>query len=128
MNPSSSYPAGFASADFTPDRLLARGPIDARKETLISGENVVRGTVLGKITASGKYNKSLAAAMDGSQTPDVIAAEDKDATGGDKEILVYWIGGFNENALTLGTGHTVASIKEGLRAKGIILINPAVDA
>jgi type 1 fimbria pilin len=79
--------------------------------------------VLGKITASGKYNKSLSAAADGSQTPDAILAEDCDATAADKVTIAYFAGQFNENSLTLGAAHTVASIKEGLRGKGIHLIS-----
>lgn len=117
-------PASFSSSTLTPDRLIA-GPqvgVITRKVTLISGQNLVRGAVLGKITASSKYNLSLSAAADGSQTPDLILAEDCDASGGDKEALAYEAGVFNANALTIGTAHTVASIQEGLRAKGIHLI------
>ena len=72
--------------------------------------------------ANGEYKLSASAANDGSQTPDLILAEDVDATTGDKLGLAYERGDFNANALTLGTGHTVASIREGLRAKGITLL------
>jgi hypothetical protein len=117
-------PASFASTAYTPDKLIAGNAhlLVSRKVTLISGQNLVRGAVLGKITASGKYNLSLSGASDGSQTPDLILAEDCDASGGDKEALCYARGDFNETALTLGTAHTAASIREGLRAKGITLI------
>lgn len=212
--------ASFASSDFTPDRLLA-GPADeliSRQITLISGQNLVRGTVLGKIAlgavtsaaksggntgggtctvdgttpllanaqvgvytarciatatnsgtfevkdpkgqslgqavvgtafsdqikfaladsgtdfalgdgfditvaaGSGKYNKSLSAAVDGSQTPDLVLAEDCDASGGDKVTVAYSAGHFNEASLTLGTAHTVDTIREGLRGKDINLV------
>jgi hypothetical protein len=79
--------------------------------------------VLGKITASGKYNLSLSAASDGSQVPDLICAQDCDATSADADCLAYRTGRFNDNALTLGAAHTVASITEGLRAKGIHLVH-----
>lgn len=75
---------------------------------------------------SNKYTLSVAASIDGSQTPDVILAEDCDASGGDKTAIAYFRGDFNENALTLGAGHTTASIREGLRAKGITLIPATV--
>jgi hypothetical protein len=90
---------------------------------VISGQNLVRGAVLGKITASGKYNLSLSGASDGSQTPDLILAEDVNASAGDKTAIAYSRGDFNAQALTIGTAHTIASIKEGLRVKNIILIN-----
>lgn len=117
-------PASFSSTSLTPDRLIAGAQVGliARKITLVSGQNLVRGAVLGKITASSKYNLSLSAAADGSQTPDLILAEDCDASGGDKEALAYEAGVFNVNALAIGTAHTAASIQEGLRAKGIHLI------
>jgi hypothetical protein len=72
---------------------------------------------------SGKYVLSLAAAADGSQIPDCIAAIAIDATAADKEELGYFRGQFNSSAVVLGTGHTVASVREGLRAKGVDLID-----
>lgn len=110
---------------YTPDSLIAGNAhlLIGRKITVASGAGILaRGTVLGKITASGKYLKSASGASDGSQTPDLILAEDVDATSADAEALAYARGDFNSNALTLGTGHTVASITEGLRAKGVTLI------
>jgi hypothetical protein len=43
---------------------------------------------------------ALSASSDGSQTPTAILAEDCDASGGDKEAMVYKAGTFNESALT----------------------------
>ena len=116
--------ASFSSATYSEDKLIAGNAnlLVAKKVTLISGQNLVRGSVLGKITTGGKYNLSLAAASDGSQTPDLILAQGCDASAGDKEALAYSRGDFNINALTIGTGHTAASIAEGLRAKGIVLV------
>lgn len=109
---------------YTPDSLLAGNAhlLVARKVTVLSGQVLPRGAVLGIITASGKAILSLADASDGSQTPDLILAEDVDATGADATALAYERGDFNARAITLGTGHTVASIREGLRAKGIALL------
>jgi hypothetical protein len=67
------------------------------------------------------YKKSLSAATDGSQTPDLILAQDCDASSADTEAVAYESGKFVGSALTLGTGHTVASIRAGLRAKGIMI-------
>ncbi|MCG8506173.1 MAG: head decoration protein [Sphingomonadales bacterium] len=71
------------------------------------------------VSGTGKYKMSLAAAVDGSQDPDAILVEDTDATGGDKEAMLHVAGHFVEGDLTIGTGHTAASIREGLRVKGI---------
>lgn len=116
--------ADFTSTTNTNDKLVAgpTGHLHSRQITLITGQNLVRGAVLGKITASGKYNLSLSAAGDGSQTPDLILAEDCDATAADKVTVAYDRGDFAESALTLGAAHTADSIREGLRDKGITLV------
>lgn len=109
---------------YAPDALLAGNAhlLVARKVTVLTGQVLSRGAVLGTITSSGKTILSLAAATDGSQTPDLILAEDVDATGADATALAYERGDFNSLAVTLGTGHTAASVREGLRAKGITLL------
>lgn len=210
-------PASFSSSTHTPDRLLVGGlPLLSKKKTLVSGQNCVRGTVLGLIagtisapaagagnTGNGtfaatptaaagikagtyrlvciepaanvgqfvledpdgiivgrvtvaaafagphlaftlqdgatdfvagdfftiavaegtKYAKSASAATDGSETPRAILAQDCDASAADKECLVYERGDFNEAALTFGTGHTAATVREALRQRGIHLVS-----
>lgn len=117
-------PASFTATATTPDALIANNANLLVHETitLISGQNLLRGAVLGKITASGKYNLSLSAAVDGSQTPFAILAEDCNAAAGDKVTVAYFRGDFMANKLILGTAHTLASIKQGLRDKQIEII------
>lgn len=94
-----------------------------RKVTIPAGQNLPRGAVLGKITASSKFVLSAAAANDGSQIPDVILAEACDASTAEKQAIAYPRGDFAEQALTFGAGHTADSVREILRAKGITLIS-----
>lgn len=106
----------------TPDGLIVgTDDLQTRQITLITGQNLVRGAVLGKITASGKYTLSLSASADGSQVPAVILAEDTNATSADKVTPAHFGGVFDENAITIGPGHTKASIREALRDVGIKL-------
>lgn len=121
-------PANFSSFSYKPDNLIAGNHDELVGEpiTILSGQNLVRGTVIGKITASEKYKISLAADTIGSEIPDLILAEDCDASAGDKPALGYSRGDFIASELTIGAGHTIASIKEGLRVKNIILINAQV--
>jgi hypothetical protein len=59
--------------------------------TLKSGTNYALGSVLGKITASGKYRLSPAAVVGGDEGAEAAAAvliEAVDASGGDKTGLV----------------------------------------
>lgn len=73
------------------------------------------------LAGSGKYVKSLAAAVDGSNDPVAIIAEDKDATAEDKTVVVYESGEFNENKITFGAGHTKDSVRDALRLLSIYL-------
>jgi hypothetical protein len=115
--------ASFSSSSEAPDRLIAGDfPLLSRPITLVSGQDLARGAVLGKITTGGKYTLSLSAAGDGSEVPDAVLALDCDASGGDKATVAHFRGEFNEDELTIGTGHTVDSIREGLRGKGIWLV------
>ncbi|MBE0454846.1 MAG: head decoration protein [Roseovarius sp.] len=116
--------ASFGSESFQPDNLVAANAhlLHSRQITIKSGQNLTRGAVLGK-DGDGKYLLSLSAAVDGSEVPDLILAEDADATDGDVVTIAYSRGDFLESALTIGTAHTAASIREGLRAKGIVLVS-----
>lgn len=72
-------------------------------------------------TTGLKYIKSIAAATDGSQIPAFALAQDADASAGDVEAIAYETGQMVGSALTLGAGHTIASIREGLRGKGLVI-------
>jgi len=89
--------------------------------TLLSGETVDRGDLLGKVTASGKYVLSLAASTDGSEVPVAIASDTADASLGDVPVTLYLSGEFSEDHVGFGTGHTAASVRDGLRALNIYL-------
>lgn len=117
-------PASFTSETFSPDRLQVEGPFPAKGITLASGQNLPRGAVLGKITASGKYVLSLSAASDGSQTPDMILSEATDASAGDAATVAYMGGSFADGALTYGTGHSYATAFAPLRDVGILIVKP----
>ena len=116
--------AGFSSTAYDPGDIVAGNShlLTTRSITLASGGNTVRGAVLGKVTADGKYKLSAAGAGDGSETPDLILAEDCDASAGDTPAVAYERGDFIEQALTYGTGHDADSVRETLRDKGIVLI------
>ena len=119
-----SQQAKFSSDAYVPDGLIANEPalLLSEKITLLSGQNLKRGALLGKITAGGKYVLSLAAAGDGSQVPARVLVDDVDASAGDKEALGYRRGDFLDKGITFGTGHTAASVKDALADIGIFII------
>lgn len=112
--------AQFSSETSSPAKTLLRsGTPVTRKVTLVAGALYAAGTVLGTVTADSKAKLSVAAAGDGSQTPDVVLPYAVDARDGEKQAIVYERADLIGDQLVLGAGHTLASIREGLRAKGI---------
>jgi len=87
---------------------------------------VYRLTILGRITATGKYKQYASGAVDGSQTPVAVSlSEVVHAANGDKAIGVMLQGAVNEGDLIIhgndaGDGITDA-IKDSLRTYGIIV-------
>lgn len=88
------------------------------KIVLITGQNLARGAVLGKITASGKYTLSASGASDGSEAPVCVLAFAVDATAADKDCRAYFTGEFDGVKLVYGTGHTAATVNAAFRAAG----------
>lgn len=116
------FAPGRVTAAFAIDRLIAGDyPVVTRTETLLSGQSLTRGALLGKITADGKLTLSLSASSDGSQTPYAILADDVDATAGDKICGIYLSGEFDESQVVFGAGHTADSARAALRDANIYL-------
>jgi len=90
--------------------------------TIAAGANLERGAVLGKVTATGKYKLSAAAASDGSQTPVVVLLEDAAAESEDTEALVMITGSVVETGLIYGTGHSHATVWEPLSKQSIYIV------
>ncbi len=76
-------------------------------------------------TDGNQVRLAVAAATDGSHLAELILAEDADATDGAVEVLVYERADVMEAALSFGAGHTVATTRESLRARGITIIPTA---
>ena len=107
------------SSLFNPTSLFAGGDdFEHRLVTVLSGQNLKRGTVVGRITASDKYKLATAGASDGSQlaaTFGVVAA-DVDASGGDTVAPVYFQGEFAFEMMTVDSSFTFATLDAALRA------------
>ena len=108
---------------YTPDNLFAGHVMPKVTDvmTILAGQNLVRGAVLGRITASGKGKLVDKDSVDGSQAVYAVLAESTDATAADKTSPVFLTGEFNENAIIVGAGDTVADHKASARAVGIFI-------
>lgn len=93
--------------------------------TVISGQNLAAGTVLGKITASDKYTLHNNAASDGSESAVAILRDAVDASAGDAAGVITARDSEVDGALlTWKSGISVANKTAGiaaLAAVGIIV-------
>lgn len=101
---------------YEPDQLNAgHFPIITDTVTIGADQVLTRGAVLGQVTASGEYILSLSAATDGSEVPVAVLEDAIDTTGAAAPGVVRLTGEVLASGLTLGTGHTAASVKAALR-------------
>lgn len=101
---------------FTPFQLEAGDfPIVMDSGVIAADQLLLRGAVLGQVTASGEYVLCKAAAEDGSQTPKAILDRAIDTTDGAQSAPIRLTGQVLGSQLTLGEGLTLAAAKAALR-------------
>jgi len=112
----------FHDGGFLVSRELGSYSVD--QVTLLTGQKYKAGSVVGKITASGKYTMWNPANSDGSQTVAGILYATKDATAADKPgVVVNRVAQVNASELVWFTGATGGNITTGLaglKAIGLI--------
>lgn len=96
-----------------------------------TAQTLVQGTVLGKVTATGKYKVCLSGASDGSQVPAGIYVGDALGVAGDYTIaastdspamaIVRGPVILSDTGLTYGTGNNLATTKAAFA-----LLNPPI--
>jgi hypothetical protein len=110
----------FSGDNYAYDNLLSGSGevIITNGYTILAGvADLQRGTVMGRITASGKLRPCLLASADGSQVPFAILAEFSPISLGDQIAPVYLGAQVNPKALI---GY-VASMFDALRSAGIFV-------
>ena len=86
---------------------------------LCGGFSVHAADDAGATYGDGKNSFALATGSPGELGLLKVLAEDTDASAGDKATVAYFGGVFNGAALILGTGHTLSTVSDALRAVGI---------
>lgn len=99
------------------DNLLA-GSAEIVVGTVVAGEVLSRGDVVGLITSSGKAKKVDSTLADGTERPYGIITDDVEL---DMPVNVYLTGEFNEDALTFGGTDDADKHRTTLREIGIFL-------
>lgn len=108
---------------FNPNGIFAGGDdFSTRKVTVLTGQNasgsvLPRGTLLGVVTATGKYKISATGASDGSQTPTAVLADDVDTSGGDVICDVYAEGQFAYESCNIDSSWTIDTLNAALQAE-----------
>lgn len=95
-------------------------PVTATAATVLSGEGVLaRGSVMGRVSASGKLKLVNSSSDDGSQNPYGILADGVDATSADATGVIFLTGEFNSDALVFGGTDTAATHEAEARKIGL---------
>lgn len=93
--------------------------------TLVAGQNLDPGTVLGKVTVSGKYTQLAPAAEDGSEVAAAVLFAAVDATAADKAAVVHLrdteVAGAGLNWPAVITVGEKAAANAELQALGIVI-------
>lgn len=102
---------------FNPTSLIVGEDHKARGIVLASGAGaLVRGTVLGRVTASDKYVPCVKTANDGSQAPVMVLAGDTDATSADVATQAYDQADVLGEQLVIDASWTIDTLEAALRA------------
>lgn len=118
-----AFQPGMRSSLYVPDQLIA-GTLQLVTDTAVIAQAAaihLRGTVMGKITASGEYIKSVKNADDGSEVPVAILVDNVDTTTTAQRGGVYLMGQFNQNVIIHDASWTLAELKAALRSYSIFL-------
>lgn len=106
-------------------QLIAGETHELKPVTIASGAGALtRGTVLGLVTASNKYDQHNPGGADGTQIARAILAEDADATAADITAQAYVLGKFRASDLVWPGGITDPQKKTALLAlqdRGILV-------
>lgn len=107
------------STSYDPNGIIVGNfPVQTAVATIAAGADLQPGAVLGRVTASGAYVLSAAAASNGSETPVAILLSAADAAGESAEALILLTGEVDGGRLSFGAGHTSQTVETAFRAAG----------
>jgi len=106
---------GITEVAFKNDSLLAGDDVTTDAAIVAAGQNLKRGQLLGRITATGQVTALNPAAADGSQTVYAVLADNINAVTA-SAAPIYVAGTFKDSGLI---GYVAATHKDALRALNI---------
>lgn len=111
-----------------PATLVLGGPIITEAGTLLSGQNLPAGAMVGRVTASGKLREALETADDGSEEPVGFLVHAVHAEGGDADCQIYKGGRLNKELVEIHESYTAAQIAALFDRTPITLETPTQSA
>jgi Bacteriophage lambda head decoration protein D len=109
--------ASYSQTSTTYDELVAGETITTSGVILTGQGALIRGTIMGKDAATGKWARATAL------TPGGILVHDVDTTAGDVTGIVHVQGKFKDNVVVLPPAMTMADARKALWDSGVYLLD-----
>ena len=116
--------ARTSTENFQPDSLIIGGLADFGRGNLASGQNLTRGAILGRVTATGVLTLSVETATDGSQVPVGALAHDIDASAGAEGCQYVRGGWLNEHVVNFDASWTVDTLNAAFDGTPLSIVKP----
>ncbi|MDX1816110.1 MAG: head decoration protein [Marinobacter sp.] len=100
--------AGSSHETYQPAPFIVGGLVAFDAGTLASGQNLTKGTVIGRIAATSKLVVSVQTASDGSQNPVGVLNHDCDASAGDANCVFVKGGDLDVSQVTFDASWSAA--------------------
>jgi hypothetical protein len=101
----------------TPKTVVGSNQLPLRKKgTVVAGANLTAGTIMGIVSASGKYKAAVSTNGDGSETAVGVLLEDAAAASADTEAMIGFVGSY----LDAETTGLTDAYRTAMLARGII--------
>lgn len=107
--------AGYSSDSYSYDELVAGETISVSGVVASGGGVLLRGQIVGKAVATGKWATT--------EAPLGILAHDVDATSADVTTVIYTQGKFKDNAVILPPATSLAQARAALHDTGVYLLD-----
>lgn len=117
-----------STAFSSPASQILGGPIITEAATLLSGQNLAALTAVGRITASGKIQKAIETAVDGSEVVIGFITEAVHADGADAACQIYKGGRINKTLAVIDASYSAAQIAAMFDGTPITLETPTQSA
>lgn len=99
--------------------LVGNFPIHTQAIEVAQSQTLLRGTVVGKITASGYLAACDHTASDGSEVPYGVMVEPVTTTSTELPGLIYDFGLFAADKLSFGGSSTLADLQDAMKAANL---------